>query len=146
MNEWMLSNPGKTVTIYQVAQLARDAYLAAFSMPNVTQGFIKTGIYPLKSKIFYDEFLTSYVSDKPDPVALENVTPENLRSTDDDINLSEFQKRNKCSQEDKNYCIMCNGHYAKSKEEWYKCKICGGWTHESCGHKGVINFFCQKCF
>lgn len=81
MTEWMLTNPGKTVTIYQVAQFARDAYLAAFNMPNIIQGFIKTGIYPLNSKIFTDDdFLTSYVTDKPDPTSFKVATLEN-RST-----------------------------------------------------------------
>lgn len=283
MNEWMLSNPGKTVTIYQVAQFVRDAYLAAFSMSNITQGFIKTGIYPLNSKIFTDDdFLTSYVTDRPDPTPSEDTTPENLRpktpelsisridaprspdvqptptdslikditssehliqpstsqqiivspqivrpflksgprknlksntrkmtsaiitdtpeknkieeketksktkknvikkmkttqnirqlntknqydssessdnmpvhddtsvtSSDDDINLSELKKKNISAEKNENYCVVCKKHYANSKEEWYQCKICGGWAHESCGHKGVINFFCQKCF
>jgi len=57
MNEWMLSNPDKTVTIYQVGQFVKDAYLTAFSPQNITQGFLKTGIYPLNSHIFCeDEF------------------------------------------------------------------------------------------
>ncbi|CAH2106611.1 unnamed protein product [Euphydryas editha] len=70
-----------------------------------------------------------------------------LTSSDDDINLSELKKRNtSISQDDKSYCVVCSRHYAKGKEEWYQCKICGGWTHESCGHKGGINVFCQQCF
>ncbi|GBP17966.1 hypothetical protein EVAR_16908_1 [Eumeta japonica] len=72
MNEWMLSNTGKTVTIYQVAHFVKDAYLAAFNMQNVTKGFITTGIYPLNSKIFSeDDFLTSFVTDRPDPTLSE---------------------------------------------------------------------------
>lgn len=68
MNEWMLSNPGKTVTIYQIGQFVKDAYLSAFSPQNITHGFLKTGIYPLNSNIFNDEeFLSSYVTDRPDP-------------------------------------------------------------------------------
>ncbi|CAH1958989.1 unnamed protein product [Acanthoscelides obtectus] len=42
MNEWMLTNPGKTVTIYQIGQFVKEAYLSAFSPPNITQGFLKT--------------------------------------------------------------------------------------------------------
>ncbi|CAH2101796.1 unnamed protein product [Euphydryas editha] len=37
MNEWMLLNPGKTVTIYQVGQFVKEAYLSAFSPQNITQ-------------------------------------------------------------------------------------------------------------
>ncbi|GBP23598.1 hypothetical protein EVAR_80215_1 [Eumeta japonica] len=66
MNEWMLSNPGKTVTIYQVAQFVKEAHLSAFSPQNITQEFLKTGIYPLNSNICNEkEFLSSYVSDRP---------------------------------------------------------------------------------
>jgi len=82
MNEWMLSNPGKTVTIYQVGQFVKDAYLAAFSPQNITQGFLKTGIYPLNSHIFCeDEFLSSFVTDRPDPSTEVHSTEENLRSS-----------------------------------------------------------------
>lgn len=273
MNEWMLSNPGKTVTIYQVAKFTRDAYLAAFNMTNVTQGFLKTGIYPLNSKIFSeDDFLAAYVTDKPDPTLSEAATQENVRprtpqpstshintsdapgspnvqstpidslikdttstenvlqpsttpqqivspeivrpflksgprknskpntrkmvsaiitdtpekdkiqekeakckpkktvikkmktkqnirqlnkkkqcdtsdsSSDDDINLIELKKKNVNSEKVKNYCIVCNEDYNFSKEVWYMCKVCEGWANESCGHKGVINFYCQKCY
>lgn len=69
-----------------------------------------------------------------------------ITSSDDDINLSELKKRN-MNTEDKNYCVVCNEHYVNnSTGECYQFKICGGWAHESCGQKGVINFFCQKCF
>ncbi|KAG5899687.1 hypothetical protein JTB14_015177 [Gonioctena quinquepunctata] len=48
-------------------------------MSNVSQGFIKTGIFPLNSKLFSDDdFLISYMTDKPDPVPLDDATPENL--------------------------------------------------------------------
>jgi len=93
MNEWMLSNPGKTVTIYQVGQFVKDAYLTAFSPQNITQGFIKTGIYPLNSNVFREEeFLSPFVTDRPDlsreinfnkenncDAVNENMTEENLK-------------------------------------------------------------------
>lgn len=44
MNDWMTSNPGKTVTIYNVAQFAKDAFYAAFNMNNIISGFKNTGI------------------------------------------------------------------------------------------------------
>lgn len=79
MNEWMLSNPGKTVTIYQVAQFVRDAYLSAFTMQNVTQGFIKTGIYPLNSNSFSDDdFLSSYVTDRCNPISTDKNPNQNI--------------------------------------------------------------------
>jgi len=78
----MLSNPGKTVTIYQVGQFVKDAYLAAFSPQNITQGFLKTGIYLLNSHIFCeDEFLSSFVTDRPDPSTEVHSTEKNLKSS-----------------------------------------------------------------
>lgn len=47
-------NPGKTITIHQVALFARNAYLAGLNMVNVTLGFIKTGIYPLNYYYYYN--------------------------------------------------------------------------------------------
>lgn len=68
MNEWMLSNPGVTVTIYNLGQFVKEAFLKTFTPHNLTQGFVKTGIHPLNSNIFSDEdFLPSYVTDRPLP-------------------------------------------------------------------------------
>lgn len=75
-----------------------------------------------------------------------------LASSDDEINLLALKKQKIDSHkedrftEDKKYCIVCNGHYSKSKVKCYQWKICNDWAHESCGIKGVKNFFCQKCY
>lgn len=63
MNDWMTSNPGKTVTIYNVAQFAKDAFYAAFNMNNITSGFKSTGIWPINKNIFSEEdFLPAFVT------------------------------------------------------------------------------------
>ncbi|CAK1582747.1 unnamed protein product [Parnassius mnemosyne] len=88
MNEWMLSNPGKTVTIYQVGQFVKEAYLAGFTPHNITQGFLKTGIYPLNSNIFNEEeFLSSYVTDRPDPSQSNGGNELNLDKKNIESNL-----------------------------------------------------------
>uniref|UniRef100_A0A6P7GM67 Cell wall protein IFF6-like n=1 Tax=Diabrotica virgifera virgifera TaxID=50390 RepID=A0A6P7GM67_DIAVI len=74
MNSWMLSNPGKTVTIYEVASFANEAFLHAFSPAIITKAFSATGIHPCNRNIFSDDdFLSSYVSDRPDPNILQGV-------------------------------------------------------------------------
>ncbi|XP_046393584.1 uncharacterized protein LOC124161317 [Ischnura elegans] len=68
MNNWMSSNPGKSVSVYDVAQLVGRAFPLAFTTSNILSGFSATGISPLNEDIFQeDEFLSSYVSDRPDP-------------------------------------------------------------------------------
>lgn len=286
MNEWLLSNPGRTVTIYQIGQFVKEAYLLAFSPQNITHGFLKTGIYPLHSNIFNEEeFLTSYVTDRPDPSQLNDelnldkkniennlrstplpstnsveegkeneierncnirspphlssaatvatpstsklqiLSPEVIRpfskarprqnttrnkrkmssaivtdtpekrkleekeanaknpkingkkmttkrsirtlnrkskinqenfSLHDDSDLSDpsdsevkkkvdtkkINAKNKYSDD----CIVCSKSYENSEQDWFQCKICSGWAHESCGIKGQFNFFCKTCF
>lgn len=78
MNDWMTSNPGKTVTIFNVAQFAKDAFYAAFNMNNVTSGFKNTGIWPINQNIFADEdFLPSFATDRPQPLQVATCS-ENL--------------------------------------------------------------------
>ncbi|KAJ4430929.1 hypothetical protein ANN_19522, partial [Periplaneta americana] len=67
--DWMLMNPGKTITIYEVAGLLGIAFPQAVTPKNIMSGFISSGIWPLNSNIFTDdEFLTSYVTDRSNPV------------------------------------------------------------------------------
>ncbi|KAJ8960684.1 hypothetical protein NQ314_006042 [Rhamnusium bicolor] len=71
-NDWMVMNPGKTITIYEVAGLLGIAYTKAFTPTNIINGFRSTGIWPLNRNIFSGEdFLSSSVTDRP----LENVLP-----------------------------------------------------------------------
>lgn len=66
--EWMLSNPGKPISIYDVAELVGKAYSQAFTPRNISSGFEVSGIWPLNSNIFKeDEFLPSEVTNRPEP-------------------------------------------------------------------------------
>jgi hypothetical protein len=65
-NEWLLSHPGKPISIYDVAEIAGKAFPLAFSSKNICKGFEVSGILPLNENIFTDdEFLSSYVTDRP---------------------------------------------------------------------------------
>lgn len=67
---WLRNNPGKSMTIYDVPGLAREALPLAVSPVNVTKGFKVTGIEPYNREIFSeDEFLPSSVTDQPEPVS-----------------------------------------------------------------------------
>ena len=64
--DWMQNNPGKYITIYQVAQLAGNAFTKAFTIANILSGFRATGVYPIDRNVFDDsEFLPSTVTDVP---------------------------------------------------------------------------------
>lgn len=65
MNNWMVSNPGRTVTIYNIPGFVSTIMSQAFSQSNILSGFRKTGIHPYNPDIFTDEdFLCSAVTDR----------------------------------------------------------------------------------
>lgn len=78
-SNWLIANPAKTMTIYDVAECAGQAYPHAFTQKNIQSGFTVSGIFPFNRNIFEEhEFLSSYVTDRP-PVA-EVLTDEHTVS------------------------------------------------------------------
>lgn len=66
MEAWMKSNPGKTMTIYDVAELAGKALPKASTPSNIMSGFRVSGIFPFNRNVFEDwEFAPSNVTDRP---------------------------------------------------------------------------------
>ena len=75
-DDWMINNPGRTMTIYDIPQLVSRAYPLAMTPSNISSGFRCTGIYPLNCDIFTDaDFAPSYVTDREQPA---NQFPEQL--------------------------------------------------------------------
>ncbi|GFN80398.1 tigger transposable element-derived protein [Plakobranchus ocellatus] len=67
-DSWMLQNPGKTITIYQLAQFGGDAFLRAAIHSNITSGFRVSGMWPLDRDVFdSEEYLSSDVTDRQLP-------------------------------------------------------------------------------
>ena len=67
-NSWQMRNPGKPMTIYDVAENLGDAFLRAFSTENIISGFRVAGIYPFDRHVFgEDEYMSSFVTDRPAP-------------------------------------------------------------------------------
>nr|CAI5831887.1 unnamed protein product [Callosobruchus analis] len=63
MSNWMLSNPGKTVTIYNISGFVKTVMSQTFSHDNILSGFKKAGIHPFNPDVFSDEdFLCSAVT------------------------------------------------------------------------------------
>lgn len=67
-NDWSVANPGKTLSLRQVAHLVKLPFLNAFTPSNITKAFEKTGIVPFQSDVFTeDHFAPSLVTDIPTP-------------------------------------------------------------------------------
>lgn len=63
MNNWMLSSPGKTITIYNIPRFIKTIMSQAFSQSNIISGFEKARIHPVNPQIFTDDdFLCSVVT------------------------------------------------------------------------------------
>ena len=61
-----LTNPGKTIELYGVAELAAKAMVRYVMPENIMAGYRKDGIYPFDANIFHDsDFLPAYVTDHP---------------------------------------------------------------------------------
>lgn len=88
MNNWMINNPAKTVSIYEVAEISGIAF-NAMSRKNILSGFAKTGIQPFNPQIFTDDdFLMSAVTDRPCPSDNNESVEQNYSNICSDDNLT----------------------------------------------------------
>ncbi|CAH1973322.1 unnamed protein product [Acanthoscelides obtectus] len=68
IDSWLMTHPGKPVTIYDLGEIIGAAFLKAMTPTNITRAFAKCGIYPFDRNLFTDEdFLPSTVTDRPGP-------------------------------------------------------------------------------
>lgn len=76
-DNWLTSNPGKTITLYDIPCLVKSAFANSMTPNNIIAGFKSTGIMPFNPHIFRDEdFLSSYVTDRPvGPSASAEIEP-----------------------------------------------------------------------
>lgn len=89
-DNWMIQNPGRSITIYDLSELLGHAFPRAFTPQNIQSGFRVTGIFPFNNEIFTDdEFLSSYVTDRP----IRDQSEANLEST---VNVTNERQ---CSEE-----------------------------------------------
>lgn len=69
VTQWLKTNPGRTVSIYQVAKFLNQAYEKTATREIASSGFRATGISPWNPNIFPDHvFLPSLTTDVPMPV------------------------------------------------------------------------------
>jgi len=80
---WLATNPGKRITIYEIAELLSFAYPLAFTQKNCIAAFKSTGIFPLNKYIFDDDqYLAAEVTNisENDQQLTPNKNSENQRS------------------------------------------------------------------
>ena len=64
-NEWQISHPGQTISLYDIGELSGKAFLRSLTPEIIVSGFKKTGIFPTDENIFTDvDFLPSSVTDR----------------------------------------------------------------------------------
>ena len=88
-DSWMSSNPGKPLSIYDVAELSGQAFQRSFTIENITSAFKSSGIHPYNPDIFTDDvFLPALVTDiplqrdeHPSGVPSTSLLPESATST-----------------------------------------------------------------
>lgn len=62
-DDWLLSHPGKVITIRNIGELSKLAYFRAFTMTNIVNAFKTTGLWPINRLVFSDDdFAASSVS------------------------------------------------------------------------------------
>ena len=68
MDGWLRSNPGKTVTIYEIPSLVKEAQLSAMTTRNILSGFQHTGIFPFNRELFTEaDFAPATPTDRDIP-------------------------------------------------------------------------------
>ncbi|KAJ2937102.1 hypothetical protein O0L34_g19464 [Tuta absoluta] len=82
VDSWLMQNPGKNFTIYNVADCVSQAYLKSMTPMNITKSFKKCGIFPFDDTIFTDiDFLPSSVTDRPPP---QPINDDEIDGTDNE--------------------------------------------------------------
>ncbi|XP_050678651.1 jerky protein homolog-like [Leptidea sinapis] len=67
-NNWLRTNPGKIMSIYEIPGIVKYAFPLAVTPINICNAFKKAGIWPYNSNVFTDEdYAPSFVTDRPMP-------------------------------------------------------------------------------
>ena len=90
---WMVSNPGKRISFYQMAGIFGTAYVRTSTQDKAINGFKSCGLWPFDSNIFRDEdFAAAELTEEARPVVRDidqvdadvQPVPDNMRHHDQD--------------------------------------------------------------
>ncbi|KAG5314018.1 CBX5 protein, partial [Acromyrmex insinuator] len=92
-DNWLVSNPGKSLSIYHISEIIKTALPLATTSINIQAGFRVSGISPLNENIFPDiEFLGSNVIDREDTSIVIKAENDELLSVQENVDLSAVQE------------------------------------------------------
>ena len=67
-NNWMVTNHGKRITFYEIAQIFAVAYNRSATVEKLVNGFRECGLWPFNNKVFSDdEFIAAAITNEPEP-------------------------------------------------------------------------------
>jgi len=73
IDAWLVSHPGKTVSIYDIAEVSGKAWSKAAMPANIISGFAASGIHPFQPDVWHDEhFCFAQVTDRPNPQQVQS--------------------------------------------------------------------------
>jgi len=74
-SNWLRSNPGKPVSIYDIGTILCEPWQESLTMSNICSGFRKAGIFPFNSANFtVDDFVAAEVTYRPCPTTSTSAT------------------------------------------------------------------------
>lgn len=78
-DNWMTSNPGKRISLFDMAELFCKAYDRAASVEKAKKGFETTGLWPYDDRRFTDaDFSAAELTDEPFPTVMPSLHPDAL--------------------------------------------------------------------
>lgn len=100
LNEWLSSNPGKTVTVKLIPKLTKIPFLEAFTPRNITSSFEKPGIWPVNSLGFTDQdFEATLVFNDNEPTGNPLAEKQDGGTENDLIEREDFRNQPSTSKE-----------------------------------------------
>lgn len=99
-DSWMTTNPGRRITMYDIAGIFGSAYNITANVERAVKGFKSTGIWPVNELLFSDEdFVAAELTEEPEPepnaslpeaqpvqsTSVQNDASGNMNSTDEPV-------------------------------------------------------------
>ncbi|GBN11660.1 hypothetical protein AVEN_102860-1 [Araneus ventricosus] len=92
-NDWLTTNAGKRISVYEIAELSAIAYYQTFTIRNIRSGFSKPGIWPFSRNVFAEnDFLADIMTDQKAEEDIPSIsghfteTNAQAETVDDDLN------------------------------------------------------------